>query len=55
MGVPFLFCTGYNSLNDADAALRNAPVLIKPVVPADLIDAIATLLAAGTRSEVVTG
>ena len=22
MGVPFLFCTGYNSLNDIDACLR---------------------------------
>jgi CheY-like chemotaxis protein len=50
MGVPFLFCTGYNSLNDVDACLRQAPVLTKPVNPADLIGAVTTLLAAGTRS-----
>jgi PAS domain S-box-containing protein len=49
MGVPFLFCTGYNSLNDADESLKQAPVLTKPVSPADLINAIATLLAAGTH------
>jgi hypothetical protein len=29
--VPFLFRTGYNSLNDVDACLRQAPVLTKPV------------------------
>ena len=45
MGVPFLFCTGYNALNDADAALRDAPVLTKPVHPGELVDAIASLLA----------
>ena len=50
MGVPFLFCTGYNSLNDIDAYLRQAPVLTKPVNPADLVGAVNTLLAAGTRS-----
>ena len=49
MGVPFLFCTGYNSLNDVDACLSLAPVLTKPVSPADLIGAIATLLATGAR------
>jgi CheY-like chemotaxis protein len=55
MGVPFLFCTGYNSLNDVDACLRQAPVLTKPVSPADLIGAVTTLLAAGPRSEAGTG
>jgi two-component sensor histidine kinase/CheY-like chemotaxis protein len=55
MGVPFLFCTGYNSLNDVDACLRQAPVLTKPVNPADLIGAVTTLLAAGTRPGAGTG
>jgi CheY-like chemotaxis protein len=55
MGVPFLFCTGYNTLNDVDECLRQAPVLTKPVSPADLTDAIATLLAAGTRLGAGTG
>jgi PAS domain S-box-containing protein len=45
MGVPFLFCTGYNVLNDAEASLLEAPVLKKPVHPADLVEAIAALLA----------
>ena len=55
MGVPFVFCTGYSSLNDVEVSLRQAPVLTKPVSPADLIGAVAKLLAAGTRSGVVTG
>jgi hypothetical protein len=55
MGVPFLFCTGYNTLNDADAALRNAPVLIKPVDPGQLVEAIATLLASRSGPEAGRG
>jgi DNA-binding response OmpR family regulator len=55
MGVPFLFCTGYSSLNDVEVSLRQAPVLTKPVSPTDLTDAIGKLLAVGTQSEVVTG
>jgi two-component sensor histidine kinase/CheY-like chemotaxis protein len=55
MGVPFLFCTGYNALNDADAALRNAPVLTKPVDPGQLVDAIAALLASRSSPEAGRG
>ncbi|HYI70592.1 MAG TPA: HWE histidine kinase domain-containing protein [Skermanella sp.] len=55
MGVPFLFCTGYNALNDADAALRNAPVLTKPVDPGELVDAIAALLASRSSPEAGRG
>ena len=55
MGVPFLFCTGYNALNDADAALRNAPVLIKPVDPGQLVEAIASLLASRSSPEAERG
>jgi PAS domain S-box-containing protein len=55
MGVPFLFCTGYNALNDADAALRNAPVLIKLVDPGQLVEAIASLLASPSSPEAERG
>lgn len=55
MGVPFLFCTGYNMLNDAEASLREAPVLRKPVHPDDLVEAIAALLASRKDSKEVTG
>ncbi|WP_198038553.1 HWE histidine kinase domain-containing protein [Skermanella stibiiresistens] len=44
MGVPFLFCTGYDSLNGVDPDLRDVTVLTKPVSPADLTTAISTLL-----------
>jgi DNA-binding response OmpR family regulator len=55
MGVPFLFCTGYNILNDAEASLREAPVLKKPVHPADLVEAIAALLASRKDPKEGTG
>jgi DNA-binding response OmpR family regulator len=31
MGVPVAFCTGYDSIKDLPAALRHAPILVKPV------------------------
>lgn len=49
MGVPFLFCTGYGSLDTTDERLRKAPILSKPVPPDRLVGAVGALLAAGTR------
>lgn len=50
MGVPFLFCTGYGSLDTADERMRRAPLLTKPVSPSRLAGALAALLARGYRS-----
>ncbi|QQP93407.1 PAS domain S-box protein (plasmid) [Skermanella sp. TT6] len=52
MGVPFLFCTGYGSLNGSDERLGRAMVLTKPVSPAVLRDGVASLLTAGAETEV---
>jgi len=49
MGVPFLFCTGYGSLNTTNDRLRQAPVLAKPVPPDRLLRTIGTLLVTGAR------
>ncbi|UEM06944.1 PAS domain S-box protein (plasmid) [Skermanella rosea] len=52
MGVPFLFCTGYGSLNEPDGRFDKAAVLTKPVSPTLLRDAVASLLTAGVDTEV---
>ena len=49
MGVPFVFCTGYGSLNTTSERLRRAPVLAKPVPPDRLLRTIGGLLVTGAR------
>ncbi|MDQ2104577.1 PAS domain S-box protein [Azospirillum isscasi] len=49
MGVPFLFCTGYGSLNTPNDRLRQAPVLAKPVRPDRLLRTIGALLLSRNR------
>lgn len=53
MGVPFVFCTGYGSLNTTNDRLRQAPALAKPVPPDRLLRTIGALLVTGARP--VTG
>ncbi|UEM25067.1 PAS domain S-box protein (plasmid) [Skermanella mucosa] len=47
MGVPFLFCTGYDSVSGPGERWSKAPVLVKPVSAAVLKDSVASLLTAG--------
>ncbi|TWA93328.1 PAS domain S-box-containing protein [Azospirillum brasilense] len=49
MGVPFLFCTGYGSLNTTNERLRQAPILAKPVPPDRLLRTIGALLVSRIR------
>jgi CheY-like chemotaxis protein len=44
MGVPFLFCTGYTTIDGLSERLRQAPVLAEPVAPEHLIEMIGRLL-----------
>lgn len=50
MGVPFLFCTGYESVNGPDERFRKVPVLTKPVSAARLKECVASLLTADVDS-----
>jgi PAS domain S-box len=45
MGVPFLFCTGYGSLEAPNERLRRAPILRKPASPDQVTRALNDLLA----------
>ena len=46
MGVPFLFCTGYQGGNTAGAHYPNAPVLGKPVNANNLLAVVNSLMSA---------
>jgi CheY-like chemotaxis protein len=43
-GIPFLFCTGYQDLDQAADVANGAPVLSKPVAAGTLVRALAKLL-----------
>ena len=44
LGVPLAFCTGYDRVKDAPAALASAPILTKPYSDAELQATLAKLL-----------